>query len=250
MEKLAVGIGQVRRALANRNVAPVVVQKNVCPTCDGTGVELTTDEFGRTFSRSCATCGGLDRIRERAQFRAAKIPRLPERVDVAPAAARYVADFKRLTPGSNWILFSGRAGSGKTTNAAWIATEIITRYKLETKFYPAYDIVRRIATTKSATERDRLIDEAVSTPFVVLDDFLKIFPNKSSYQYSDFFEATLEIVWGRYDARRPLAITTQRDFRFVAEFDAALAGRIVESCDGRIVSFGADAKNWRLRDDP
>lgn len=246
MEKLAAGIGQIRNRL---RFTPVAHSASCCALCNDTGIKVTTDANGRTVASPCPVCDAIGRARERRQYEAARIPRIPPNVNITDVSKQYVDNFKRLPQGANWILFSGRAGSGKTTNASWIASEIIARYHKPVRFYSAYELTRRLATSKRHEDRDALIEEVTTTPFIVLDDFLKVFPRPSSFQYNDFFEATLEILWGRYDARMPLCITTQRDFRSIAEFDAALAGRIVETCSGRIVNFGENSTNWRLVND-
>ena len=240
------GIGEViRGSVGFRFHTTREDDKPSCPYCDDQGFIIETID-GRTFSRPCDHCKREEAQREERQFENAQIPRLPMRFIPNKTSEEYLRDFNNLGR-DNWILFTGRAGSGKTTNAAWIATGVIKKYKQSVRFYSAYNVVRRIVQARRA-EREKLVEEAVQTPFIVLDDFLKVFPRRDSYGFSDFQEATLEIIWGRYDAKKPLCITTQVDFKTLAQFDAALAGRIVESCNGRVVSFGDGAKNWRLTD--
>ena len=217
MAKEWAGIGEViRGSVGFRFHTTREDDKPSCPYCDDQGFIIETVD-GRTFSRPCDHCKREEAQREERQFENAQIPRLPMRFIPNKTSEEYLRDFNNLGR-DNWILFTGRAGSGKTTNAAWIATGVIKKYKQSVRFYSAYNVVRRIVQARRA-EREKLVEEAVQTPFIVLDDFLKVFP-----------------------------ITTQVDFKTLAQFDAALAGRIVESCNGRVVSFGDGAKNWRLTD--
>ena len=243
MQTNAVGIGTILDDLP-----PVHVGNNyhrpTCELCDDLGWIIERDARGRSVTRPCS-CGLSVKTQERRLFERAYIPKLPTPFTPCDVARRYVETVKELPRQSNWILFSGRAGSGKTSNASWIAVEYITRYREQVKFYPAYAITRKIATTKGDARFD-LVDSVVGAPLAVFDDLLKTFPRTDSYQYSDFFEATLEVLWGRYEKKLPTVITTQRNFSELTTFDAALAGRIAESCGDRVVLFDRNSRNWRL----
>lgn len=244
MEKLAVGIGRIKP-----KIEPPTPSQDVCIACDGIGYVVKRDKNNRQFTRPCPICDAVNVAREKRQFEVAEIPTLPKKIETNPIAVEYVEKFRALTPKDNWIMFTGRTGSGKTTQASWIATNIIKKYKELVRFYSAIEITRRLAMVRRGEERDKILDEIQETPFIVLDDLLKTFPSKNSFQYADYFQATLEILWGRYDSGKPTAITTQRDFRTIAEFDTAIAGRIVECCGGRIVKYGENSQNRRLENE-
>lgn len=243
MQTNAVGIGTILDDLPPVNVG-AKYHRPTCELCDDLGMIITRDKFGRNVTRPCS-CGLLERTQEKRLFEDAKIPRLPTPFSPCPDAQKYVGIIKELPRESSWILFSGRAGSGKTSNASWIAIEFITRYHEPARFYSAYSITRKLATTKGI-ERFDVVNEIVGAPFIVIDDFLKVFPRPDSFQYSDYFEATLEILWGRYEKKLPTCVTTQKSFNELTTFDAALAGRIAESCRDRVVLFDRNARNWRL----
>lgn len=218
--------------------------EETCEICDGTGRVVKRDERGRNYVEPCK-CGLLERTQERRIFEAARIPALPTSFAPSPIARSYIETIETLPKESNWILFSGRAGSGKTSNASWIAIEFARRFKRPTRFYSAYGVTRRLATTKGDA-RDALLETVTKTPLVVFDDFLKVFPRPDSFQYSSYFEATLETIWDRYERKLPTVFTTQRSFRELSMFDAALAGRVAESCKGRVALFDKNSRNWRL----
>ena len=241
MQTLKAGIGITADLI---RTVPAGYYRPTCPICDDLGMIIERDARGRNVTRPCS-CGLAVRTQEKRLFEVAHIPKLPTPFYPCDAAKEYVEKINDLPRYSNWILFSGRAGSGKTSNAAWIAIEYITRYREQVKFYPAYAITRKIATTKGDARLD-LVDDVIKTPLAVFDDLLKTFPRSDSFQYSDFFEATLEMLWGRYERKLPTVITTQRNFNELTTFDAALAGRIAESCANRVVLFDRDSRNWRI----
>lgn len=218
--------------------------KPECELCGGDGVYIRRDANGRSIAEPCS-CGLLQKTQERRMFEAARIPMLPQPFTPCDAARAYIAALPKTPKENNWVLFTGKPGCGKTTNASWITIEEIKRYRNPARFFNSFEIIRRAATMKGDA-RDDLMDTIIRTPFVVFDDFLKTFPHKDSYQYAAFHEATLEMIWGRYDRKLPTVFTTQRNFKEIAFFDAALAGRIAESCKDCVVVFDRNARNWRL----
>lgn len=215
-----------------------------CELCGGDGVLIQRDANGRSYATPCS-CGLLQKTQERRLFEAAKIPRLPQPFTPCDAARAYIDRLPNAPKENNWIIFTGKPGSGKTANASWLTIEFIKRNNKGARFYNAFEIIRRGAMTKGDA-RDDLIDSVIGAPFVVFDDFLKTYPQRDSFQFDSFFETTLEMLWGRYDRKLPTVITTQRNFKDLATFDAALAGRIAESCRGAVVVFDRNARNWRL----
>ena len=116
------------------------------------------------------------------------------------------------------------------------------------RFYNAFNLTRRlIANRKRAEDYYAAFDEFREADLVVLDDFLKSAPARNSFDFNDFYTVTCELLWTRYDDRKPLVITTQKTFNDVALFDSALASRIAEMGKGRFITLGRDATNYRLR---
>lgn len=244
MQNLAAGIGIIKQRLNFANSEPD--KSGACPVCDGEGLVIETDAHGRSFTRPCSQCNALAIARRRCQLKKAKAPRLPEKVDACQKSIEYVDSFTWLLHRRcNWILFSGRSGSGKTTNATWIARNVIKRYAIPTRFYNAFEVTRRLSLARGV-DREQLLKELKTIPLVVLDDFLKVAPNQNSFTFAPFFESTLEILWGRDLEQLPTVITTQMDFQKIAAFDAALANRIIENSADRVVVFGKGSNNRRL----
>lgn len=219
-----------------------------CPFCHGEGEIIERDERGRTIIRDCDACGAKTAKRRATLFRLANIPQTV--ADAAPSeeVARYIAEFGDARGGRFWLLLTGKPGCGKTTNAAIIARELIERYGARVRFYNAGELTRKLlATRKRDKDYSRAVDEYLDADLVIVDDFLKSIPRASSYSFDEFRETTLDYMWRRYDAGKPLVLTTQRRFDEIGQFDAALAGRIAETCKGRAVVFGMTAANWRIK---
>ncbi len=147
----------------------------------------------------------------------------------------------------NWIAFLGAPGTGKTTQAALLARLLIAKKLVPVRFYNAFNLTQQLIATRSRpAEYEAIFNEFERAPIVVLDDFLKILPATNSFEYANFKEAATRAIWARYDARKPLILTSQRTQKEFWNFDEALAGRVFEMCAGRVIEFGENSKNWRL----
>lgn len=163
-------------------------------------------------------------------------------------AKDYLKNFGEIKESrQNWIAFLGAPGTGKTTQATLLARLLIDKKLIPARFYNAFDLTRKLIATRSRpAEHEAIFNEFEKAPVVVLDDFLKILPSPNSFEYANFKEAATRAIWARYDARKPLILTSQRTQKEFWNFDEALAGRVFEMCAGRVVEFGENSKNWRL----
>ena len=220
-----------------------------CLECNGSGWIITRDPEGRNYASRCRVCNDARAQRREILYKYSGLPRR-SRANVAPCATarEYARAFPRLRDGNNWMMIIGKPGAGKTTQAIWLVCELIDRYSASARFHNAFDLVRKfVALRKRNEEFEREFDRYLAADLIVIDDFLKIMPSEKSFNYADYKETLLELIWARYDARKPLVITSQRDFDDIAVFDSALAGRIAEACEGRVVAFAANAVDWRTR---
>lgn len=217
-----------------------------CPVCGGTGYVVKRNAKGYVVSAECTACRSVQKNRVQWLIHVANMPSVKLTTVPNVKSLNYIKDFTSDRP--NWMLLSGKTGGGKTTEAVWIAKKLIQEKNVYTRFYNAYDLTRQlIATKRRMNEHDELIDEIKTLDLLILDDFLKTTPVQGSFNYAEFVEATLEIVWTRYDVRKPLIITTQLSLEALTKFDSALAGRIVELSQDYVVIFDNTAKNWRMR---
>ena len=226
-------------------------RSETCQKCDGTGFVAERTSAGRVLVRPCDACNELRNSHRRTLYLRSGIPRrASNEINVCRATRDYADSFPQIKRGNNWLLYIGKPGAGKTTQAIWLVCALIDRYQTRARFYNAFDLVRRFGALRKRNEDfERAFDEYLDAELVVIDDLFKIIPSEKAFNYSDYKETLLELIWARYDARKPLVITTQRDFNVIARFDSALAGRIVESCAGRVVPFDSQAKNWRSEPD-
>ena len=224
----------------------IKADSSVCPYCGDEGRYITTQD-GATMVVRCNHCTSYHDGRVKRLLDKANLPCLANVSPIA-LAKEYVDNFPRLmNERNNWMIFIGAPGVGKTTQASWTAREVIDRYYKSVRFYNAIDWSRKMMAAKRRNEeRGRLFSGFEEADLVVLDDFLKSIPRQGSYEYEDFREAMLEAFWSRYDARKPMIVTTQLDFQQIAAFDEALAGRLFEMCGQRKVCYNQNATNWRL----
>lgn len=239
-------IGQVIKAFVPFT-KPVKQEEETyeCPACFDTGFVDRRDKYGRTISEPCRICDKNRKDRIRRLLEKARLPY--HKMDVKPNAETldFLRDFDANKP--IWMLFTGKAGGGKTTEAAWLAYELITKKFVSVRFYSGYDLVIDLnATRKRPDEHEKILDDIHEADLVVIDDLFKSLPAPNSYRYADYMEACYEAIWARYNVRKPLVITTQFPLEALIKVDAALAGRIAELSRGRIVGYGREAKNWRL----
>lgn len=221
---------------------------NACPECGGDGYVYRRDSAGRLLASHCPVCRGLEKARVKTALKLSGIPNAGDGcgIELARGVADYAREFKRLGF-SDWLVLTGKPGTGKTTQAAELAKRIITKGG-NVRFYNAFNLTRRlIANRKRAEDYYAAFDEFREADLVVLDDFLKSAPARNSFDFNDFYTVTCELLWTRYDDRKPLVITTQKTFNDVALFDSALASRIAEMGKGRFITLGRNATNYRLR---
>lgn len=147
----------------------------------------------------------------------------------------------------NWIIFSGRTGCGKTTQAGLIARNLAFRENpIVSRIVSFFDVLREFGGLWRSFDQDkfnRSIDEMLDVELVVLDDFLK----GTKTGRGDDYDVVCYLVDRLYRMKMPTIITTESRIKSLFEFDAATAGRIVEMCDGRIVEYEETAVNYRMK---
>lgn len=217
-----------------------------CPACKGSGMITRRDENGYTVSAPCRVCNALHKKYVRLLLEKAELPY--HTMDVRPhdETFDFIKNFDATKP--HWIVYSGKAGSGKTTESAWLAYQLICKKHVRTSFLSTDEVIRKLLATRNRqTEHEELIESLKDVDLIVLDDFLKGMPARTSYRFAEYMEACFSLVWTRYDVRKPLVLTTQVPLRMLPQIDAALAGRIFEMSKGHMVQYGEDARNWRTR---
>lgn len=232
-------------------ISPSVAQENTsepkynCPACKDTGDILRRDEYGRLVCKPCLLCNIHKKRRIKLLLDKAELPYHTMDVPPQPPTLEYLKNFDANKP--MWILFAGKAGSGKTTEAAWLAYQLICKKFARTRFFYAFDLTRRLqATIRKPQEHSEIIDTIADVDLVIVDDFFKGAPNPNSFHYAEYMEACYEIIWTRYDVRKPLIITSQLTIPDFMRIDSALSSRILEMCKNYTITYRTDAKNWRI----
>lgn len=226
-----------------------IEEKYDCPVCHDTGYVDYRDKNGYMVTERCRVCDKARKNRVQRILEKAQLPFHTMHVRPHQQTFDYIRDFNVNKP--IWALFSGKAGSGKTTEAAWLAYELITKKGVITRFYGGYDLViDLIATRNRQADHERILEEMNDSDLVVIDDLFKSLPAPNSFRYADYMEACYETIWSRYNVRKPLVITTQYSVEALVKIDAALAGRILELSRGRLISYGQNSKNWRIAQRP
>ena len=217
-----------------------------CSVCDDTGIVVKKDAQGRNISFPCTACRKLKKERIAHLTERAQLPRvLVKNLSPHEITARFVRNFDKRRP--EWLFFVGKPGSGKTTEAVWSVRSLIENKYVVCRFFNAFELTRHLVASKRRNDdHQALLDEITNADLIVLDDLFKEVPKQGSYGYDDFIAATLEIIWARYDSKKPMIVTTQINFNDIARIDSALAGRIAELCKGNVVVFDQNATNWRI----
>ena len=220
-----------------------------CDFCDGTGERIYRDEKGRSCVTVCTYCNTWRNRRKEVLYNAAHLPIKCGEYELVPNVADYAEEFNSLKNNpKNWLMLSGRPGTGKTTQATLLAHELIDRYLKRVLFFNSFDLFRRLVSSKKRVdEYDRIVDSFLDADVAILDDLLKVVPDRNSFEYADFKTVSLEVLWRRYDSGKPTVITSQVGFTEFMNFDSAFTGRVLEKCEDRfIVKFGENARNWRV----
>ena len=213
---------------------------NVCPICSGKGVYF---KDGRNFVCSC------QREENRAVWR--RFSGLPEfvRRPLLPVTREYVEQYDRIRrSGANWICYSGRTGTGKSTQAFLIVDALLARRaSVRAKVFNYPELARELSAYRFDSDRyESRLEDVLYPELIVLDDFLDAVPKPESFEE----QIALDIVKRRYVQKKPLVITTEFTpslFRsLMPRHGETLFGRVVEMCDGRLSVAGPDAKNYRL----
>ena len=211
-----------------------------CPKCDGAGW------FFKDGKRYLCGC---QRAEERVIRR--KYSNLPEftHYPLLPVTQRFINDYDTIKKsGRNWIMYTGKSGSGKSTQAYMIVDTLLNSSKpVYAKCFLYQDLIHELTAFRFDYDRfyDSL-DNILDAELILLDDFIDVIPRPESFEE----QVVLTIIKKRYNQRKPLILTselTPQMFRnLFPRHGEALLGRIVEMCDSRIDIARADKPNYRL----
>ncbi len=196
----------------------------------------------------CRTCDSLRKTRVATLQRLARVPEVKQ-TTLWRVCGAFLESFPRIQRArQNWLFLSGKTGSGKTTQAALVASQIVDDYLTPTRFYNSVELFRSLrASERYQSNYDRIVNDVLTTRLVVFDDLLKDVPNERAFGYNDYKRPIIEALWTRYERRLPTIITTQATPDALRRFDEALFGRIVEASNGFSAFLNVDATDWRTK---
>lgn len=213
---------------------------DICPLCNGSGWVFT--DYNTV--KECE-CGIRQKQIQESRLRFASIPESYKNVrmsdlsfkyykkqsskDTFKAAAEFVKwYFENLdnneAEGKGFYLWSEVKGSGKTMLVAAVANELIQTHHKFVKFATSVDILDEIRATyndKSENTESRLLEDLVSTPFLVIDDF-------GTERVTDWVgEKFYQIVNKRYINKKVTFFTSNYDLKTL-KYDSRITSRIRE----------------------
>ena len=225
------------------------VDANACPLCKGSGflrmeAPVGDPNFGKLVPCECTMV-----LKERKAFDELKKssnldhfrdltfdtfnPRVPKTKEAYEAALRFARD------PSDWLLFIGGYGCGKTHLAAAIANDALNkRVPLYFAVVPdLLDYLRATFDPNSESSYDQRFDAIRNVPLLILDDL----GTENSKPWAR--EKLYQIINHRYNAKLPTIITTNNDLDAI---DGRIRSRLCDRQLCRTILIQAD--DYRMLD--
>jgi DNA replication protein DnaC len=225
------------------------VDQSVCPYCKGSGWLRLESPVGDQNFGKLVPCECTMALKDRKAFEELKKtsnielfrdltfesfnPRVPKTRDAYEAALKYAKD------PSDWLLFIGNYGCGKTHLAAAIANEALNRHiRLYFAVVPdLLDYLRSTFDPNSEASYDQRFEMIRNVPLLILDDLgtenAKPWAREKLYQ----------IINHRYNAKLPTVITTNND---LDSLDGRIRSRLYDRELCRTILLQAD--DYRMLD--
>lgn len=142
---------------------------------------------------------------------------------------------------SEWLLFSGQSGCGKTHLCTAVAKYLLSQGH-EVKYMLWSDIARRLTALKfREAEYDEFFRTIVDAEVLYIDDFFKTYKDPA---------IAFDVINARYSAResRPTIISTEMNLDAIRKIDEGVAGRIRERSENFCYQIKQDPnRNYRYR---
>ena len=142
---------------------------------------------------------------------------------------------------SEWLLFSGQSGCGKTHLCTAVAKYLLSQGH-EVKYMLWSDIARRLTALKfKEAEYDDFFRQIVNAEVLYIDDFFKTYKDPA---------IAFDVINARYAAResRPTIISTEMNLDAIRKIDEGVAGRIRERSENFCYQIKQDPnRNYRYR---
>ena len=235
-------------ATANDDFEPYV-DKDACPICRGSDflrmeASVGDPNFGRLVPCECTMAAkerkSFDNLKKNSNldhFRGLTFenfnPRVPKTKDAFEAARQFAQD------PSDWLLFIGGYGCGKTHLAGAIANDALNkRVPLYFAVVPdLLDYLRATFDPNSDASYDERFDSIRNVPLLILDDL----GTENSKPWAR--EKLYQIINHRYNAKLPTIITTNND---LDSLDGRIRSRLCDRQLCRTILIQAD--DYRMLD--
>lgn len=159
--------------------------------------------------------------------------------------AKEMAQEFAKAPEGRWFLASGNAGCGKTHLCVSICRDMMLR-GMETRYVLWREILSKLKAKQNSDEYGKIMRELQSVEVLYMDDFLKVGKNDDPTMAD--VNIAFELLNSRYNNPNLITvISTERSVNDLLDFDEATASRIIQRCQGNILSIEGKDKNWRLR---
>lgn len=207
-----------------------------CKKCLNRGIIYLMDEDGYVGTRDCVCMkkrmtkrrmmeSGLGRLLEKCTFASYRTDE-PWQTAAKSIAIKYAEHPK------NWMLASGQSGSGKTHICTAVCNVLLESghgvvYKIWSDLFHALD-----AAKYHYEERQQILDDLGKAEFLYIDDFLKGYDGDKNMVY-----VALDVINKRYNAEKPLILSTEYTITELEKMDIALAGRIDEMSKGQKIQI-------------
>lgn len=148
---------------------------------------------------------------------------------------------------NNGIMLMGRPGCGKTHLLAAITNGLMDGGH-EVLYVPWVETMEMVKDDMSKEDVNNKRFEKMQTVEVLyIDDLFKPPAQPSAYEIKKLFQ----VINYRYQERKPILISTERDMEYLLSLDEGLGSRLKEMChDFRVEIHGGRELNYRLREEP
>lgn len=169
-------------------------------------------------------------------------------------AERFVSGFEEIRKQeNNWFGLFGQPGAGKSHLAIAMGAALLQRGNKPVKavYMPYLEVMRELkASTMDNEYYTKQISRYQRAEVLVIDDLFKD-KVRNGRLCCDLSEADekhfMTILNFRYLEKLPTIISSECTPRMLMSLDGALAGRILERCEGNITVFAGEEFNYRLK---
>lgn len=236
------------------NLQPISKTSYQCPKCQDEEIVLVRID-GYDVARDCEC---KEARKAQRAFKSSKITDefrnktfdtfiLEDRPSVVQGAYQcalaYSCNFDRIRDTrNNSIALVGRPGSGKTHLLMGVANGLLER-GINVLYFPWVEGFNEIKDDLSLTEER--INRMQRVDVLYIDDMWKGRKEPTPFQLEQMFA----VINYRYMERKPVLISSERNFDQMCQIDEAIGSRIYEMCrDFKVVLDGKNL-NYRLRDE-